>query len=109
MDAPKEKVKSRPDHPSLFSDKRGFLSKLNSKDKTNKEKESEPSVNKKFTWFTNLGKKTTGYMHQLMRTNVDEKAGSLKWDNFLKVTLTTYSPCSMIDVVPGYARYGIQI
>ena len=106
LGAPKEKVKSRPDHASLFSDKRGFLSKLNSKDKTKKEDETDPTVNKKFTWFTNLGKKTAGYMHQLMRTNADEKAGSLKWDNFLKVTITICSPYSIIDVISGYARYG---
>ncbi|KAG9316615.1 hypothetical protein JVU11DRAFT_2669 [Chiua virens] len=81
----KEKVKSRPNHASLFSDKRGFLLKGSSKDKTKKDDESDPTINKKFTWFTKLGKKTTEYMHQLMRTNADEKVGSLKWENFLKV------------------------
>ncbi|KAH0827858.1 hypothetical protein J3R83DRAFT_3485 [Lanmaoa asiatica] len=85
LGSPKEKVKSRPDHASLFSDKRGFLSKLSSKDKTKKDDESDPAINKKFTWFTKLGKKTAGYMHQLMRTSADEKIGSLKWDNFVKV------------------------
>ncbi|KAF8444599.1 hypothetical protein L210DRAFT_978319 [Boletus edulis BED1] len=84
LGAPKEKVKSRPNHASLFSDKRGFLSKLGSKDKT-KEDEDGPSVNKKFTWFNKLGKKTTEYMHQLIRTKADEKIGPLKWENFLKV------------------------
>ncbi|KAG8213928.1 hypothetical protein J3R82DRAFT_10674 [Butyriboletus roseoflavus] len=85
LGAPKGKVKSRPDHASLFSDKRGFFSKLSSKDNTNKENESESTINKKFTWFTKLGKKTAGYMQQLMRTSADEKVGSLKWDNFVKV------------------------
>lgn len=89
LGAPKEKVKSRPDHASLFSDKRGFLSNLSSKDKANKENESDPTINKKFTWFTKLGKKTAGYMHQLMRTSADGKIGSLKWDNFVKASLPT--------------------
>ncbi|KAN0091136.1 hypothetical protein V8E55_004702 [Tylopilus felleus] len=85
LGSPKEKVKSRPNHASLFSDKRGFLSKLSSKDKTKKEDENDPTVNKKFTWFSKLGKKTNEYMHQLMRINADEKVGSLKWDNFVKL------------------------
>lgn len=87
LGAPKEKVKSRPDHASLFSEKRGFLSKLSSKDKTKKEKEDDPTVSKRFSWFTKLGKRTAGYMHQLMHTHGEEKGGSLKWDNFVKVTL----------------------
>lgn len=105
----KEKVKSRPNHASLFSEKRGFLSKLNSKDKTKQEDENDPPVNKKFTWFAKLGKKTAGYMHQLMGTNADEKVAPLKWDNFLKVSLTTSFLSPMIDVISGYARDGIQI
>ncbi|KAF9227359.1 hypothetical protein BS17DRAFT_775364 [Gyrodon lividus] len=82
--APKEKVKSRPDHASLFSEKRGFLSKLG-RDKGKTKIENNPNINKKFTWFNKLGKKTANYMHQLLRTSADEKAGSLKWDNFVKV------------------------
>lgn len=109
LGAPKEKVKSRPDHPSLFSDKRGFLSKLSSKDKTKTESEGEPAMNKKFTWFTKLGKKTAGYMHQLLRTSTDEKVGSLKWDNFVKVSLPTCSPCPVINIISGHARYGFQV
>ncbi|KAH7888698.1 hypothetical protein F5I97DRAFT_1802780 [Phlebopus sp. FC_14] len=86
----KEKVKSRPDHASLFAEKRGFLSKFSGKDKSKdkdkvKAKETNPNVNKKFTWFTKLGKKTTGYMHQLLRTAGNEKQGSMKWENFVKL------------------------
>lgn len=92
LGAPKEKVKSRPDHASLFSEKRGILSKLREKDKATKENEGNPTTNKRFTWFTKLGKKTAGYMHQLLRTSAEEKVGSLKWDNFLKVSLPTCSP-----------------
>ncbi|KIK92133.1 hypothetical protein PAXRUDRAFT_830231 [Paxillus rubicundulus Ve08.2h10] len=84
LGAPKEKVKSRPDHASLFSEKRGFLSKLSGRG-TAKTKEDKPNINKKFTWFSKLGKKTTSYMQQLLRTGADEKAGSLKWENFVKV------------------------
>ncbi|KAF8844311.1 hypothetical protein BDN67DRAFT_765829 [Paxillus ammoniavirescens] len=85
LGAPKEKVKSRPDHASLFSEKRGFLSKLSGRDKDKTKKEDNPNINKKFTWFSKLGKKTTSYMQQLLRTSADEKAGSLKWENFVKV------------------------
>jgi hypothetical protein len=86
LGAPKEKVKSRPDHASLFSEKRGFLSKLSGRDKDKTKKEDNPNINKKFTWFSKLGKKTTSYMQQLLRTSADEKAGSLKWENFVKVS-----------------------
>jgi hypothetical protein len=77
--AQKEKVKSRPDHASLFS--RGFLK---AKDKS-KNKEVDDDVNKKRTWFSKLGKKTTGYMHQLLRVSDDDRRGAMKWENFLKV------------------------
>lgn len=109
LGSPKEKVKSRPNHASLFSDKRGFLSKLSSKDKTKKEDENDPTVNKKFTWFSKLGKKTNEYMHQLMRINADEKVGSLKWDNFVKVSLLKVFLSSMINAASAYARDGIQV
>jgi len=50
-----------------------------------KEDEDDPTINKKLSWFTKMGKKTAGYMQQLMHTNADEKVGTLKWDNFVKV------------------------
>ncbi|KAI6040310.1 hypothetical protein EDC04DRAFT_2894291 [Pisolithus marmoratus] len=82
---PKEKVKSRPDHASLFSDNKGFLSNLSgdkAKEKT-QPKESNSNVNTS-TWFSRLRKKTAGYMQQLLRPG-EEKQGGLKWESFLKV------------------------
>ncbi|KAG1731502.1 uncharacterized protein EDB91DRAFT_1058741 [Suillus paluster] len=77
----KEKIKSRPDHASIFN--RGFLTK--GKEKSKDKEEDNDTVNKKHTWFSKLGKKTTGYMHQLLRAGDDEKRGAMKWENFLKV------------------------
>lgn len=84
---PKEKVKSRPDHASLFSDKKGFLSKLSGGDKVKEKtqpKESSGSNANTSTWFSRLRKKTAGYMQQLLHPG-EEKQGGLKWESFLKV------------------------
>ncbi|OAX37405.1 hypothetical protein K503DRAFT_850462 [Rhizopogon vinicolor AM-OR11-026] len=78
--AQKEKIKSRPDHASVFN--RGFLTK---KEKTKEKGEDKEDGNKKRTWFSRLGKKTTGYMHQLLRVGDDDRRGAMKWENFLKV------------------------
>ncbi|KIO10195.1 hypothetical protein M404DRAFT_21860 [Pisolithus tinctorius Marx 270] len=83
---PKEKIKSRPDHASLFSDKKGFLSKLSGGDKAKEKtepKQSNSNANTS-TWFSRLRKKTAGYMQQLLHPG-EEKQGGLKWESFLKV------------------------
>ncbi|KAG1746133.1 hypothetical protein EDB19DRAFT_1894277 [Suillus lakei] len=77
----KEKIKSRPDHASMFN--RGFLTK--GKDKAKDKEENKDTMNNKHTWFSKLGKKTTGYMHQLLRAGDDERRGAMKWESFLKV------------------------
>lgn len=77
----KEKIKSRPDHASMFN--RGFLSK--GKEKAKEKDEGKDTANNKHTWFSKLGKKTTGYMHQLLRAGDDERRGAMKWESFLKV------------------------
>ena len=82
----KEKIKSRPDHANLFS--RGFLTSKGGKDKAKDKDESKEDTSKAHTWFSRLGKKTTGYMHQLLRVGDDERRGAMKWENFLKVLLT---------------------
>lgn len=81
-----KKVKSRPDHASLFSNpdnkKQSFFSKLSiGKDKEKEEKEAKQS------WFSRLGKKTNDYMHQLLKTNRGQTGTrtSMKWEHFLKV------------------------
>ena len=83
----KKKVKSRPDHASLFSqpetEKKGFLSGLSlkkGKDKESAMKEARQS------WFSRLSKKTETLMHQLMSTSENDKHGApMKWESFLKV------------------------
>jgi len=42
----------------------------------------------KHSWFSKLSKKTTGYMHQLLKAGGDKGAdgkGHMKWEQFLKV------------------------
>ena len=85
-----KKIKTRPDHASLFSndgdEKRGLFSKISSK-VASKDKESEMKEAKQ-SWFSKLSKKTTGYMHQLLKTGEDAGAdgkGTMKWEQFLKV------------------------
>jgi hypothetical protein len=83
----KKKVKSRPDHASLFSqpdtEKKGFFSGLSfkkGKDKESAMKEARQS------WFSKLNKKTETLMHQLLSTSENDKpSASMKWESFLKV------------------------
>ncbi|KAG6335576.1 hypothetical protein ID866_3516 [Astraeus odoratus] len=87
MEGPKEKIKSRPDHASIFSDKKGFLSKISGKTKekeTPTQKKDNTKVNKKPPLLLRLKRKSFGYIHQLLDTS-EKKQGSLKWENFLKV------------------------
>ena len=82
-----KKVKSRPDHASLFSqpetEKKGFFSSFSlkkGKDKESAMKEARQS------WFSKLSKKTKPLMHQLMSTSENDKPGApMKWESFLKV------------------------
>lgn len=87
--AGKEKVKSRADHANLTpipeKKKKGYWSRFSRKDRT-EEDEPEQKGNK-FSFFSNLSKKTSTYMHQLLNTSEDEKKGlaPMKWEHFLKV------------------------
>jgi len=71
----------------LFSNtepkKQGFFSKISG---GGKDKEADAST-AKHSWFNKLGKKTTGLMHQLLKTQEDQTAGRapMKWENFLKL------------------------
>lgn len=85
-----KKIKTRPDHASLFSndddEKSGLFSKISSK-VAGKDKEDEMKEAKQ-SWFSKLSKKTTGYMHQLLKGGEDPGAagkGTMKWEQFLKV------------------------
>ncbi|KAK7035444.1 hypothetical protein VNI00_011737 [Paramarasmius palmivorus] len=86
LDAPKTKVKSRPDHASVFSNikPKGVLARLG----VGKEQEETPHEKKeKRNFFASLRRKTRGYMHQILHTAEDETKGSagMKWDTFVKV------------------------
>ena len=84
----KRKVKSRPDHASLFfqpeTEKKGFFSGL-SLTKKGKDKESAMKEARQ-SWFSKLTKKTKTHMHQLLNTSENDKTGApMKWETFLKV------------------------
>lgn len=87
LDSQKTKIKSRPDHASLFSapeKKKGFFSEFIV---GNDKKKDEEKKGSKHSWFSRLGKKTSKYMHQLLNTSEDDTKGiaPMKWENFLKV------------------------
>ena len=84
----KKKVKSRPDHASLFSqpetEKKGFFSGL-SLMKKGKDKESQMKEARQ-SWFSKLSKKTKTHMHQLLNTSENDKTGApMRWETFVKV------------------------
>jgi hypothetical protein len=74
-------VKSRPDYGNLalVPTKQGFFSKFGKK----KDKQTEVE-GARHSWFSRLGKKTAGYMRQLV-VNDDVKVTPMKWEHFLKV------------------------
>jgi hypothetical protein len=88
----KTKVKSRPDHASLFpiaEKTKGFFSKFSrGSDQSKSADAGDEKKGSKHSWFSKLGKKTNGYMHQLLNTSEDDTKGqkSMKWENFLKVS-----------------------
>jgi hypothetical protein len=100
IDGPKAKVKSRSDHASIFSatsekeKKRGFFSKFSRKDKPANDQDKKGD---KGSWFSNLSKRTDKLMHQLLNTKENETKGlaSMKWENFVKVTLVNI--CKMMS------------
>ncbi|KAL0068782.1 hypothetical protein AAF712_004111 [Marasmius tenuissimus] len=83
LDAQKAKVKSRPDHASMFAKQKGVLGKLASQ----AEEQTPHEKKEKRTFFASLRKKTRGYMHQILHTAEDDTKGSagMKWDTFVKV------------------------
>ncbi|KAG2015712.1 hypothetical protein CC2G_008956 [Coprinopsis cinerea AmutBmut pab1-1] len=85
----KAKIKSRPDHASIFSGsihetkKGGLLSKMG----FGKKEEDHGDKNPKYTWFSRLSKKATDSMHQLLKTSEDagRQPAPMKWETFLKL------------------------
>ena len=108
----KKKVKSRPDHASLFSqqdtEKKGFFSGLSltkGKDKESSMKEARQS------WFSKLSKKTETLMHQLMDTSENNKTGApMKWESFVKV-IGVFFGCSSTaaDFFTDHERNGFYV
>jgi len=82
-----KKIKTRPDHASIFSnaetEKKGLFSKFSTQ-KTKDEDKTKEMGDAKKSWFSKLGKKTVDLMHQLLKTS-KEKSGNMKWDDFVKV------------------------
>ncbi|KAF9263366.1 hypothetical protein L218DRAFT_959393 [Marasmius fiardii PR-910] len=85
LDAPKTKLKSRPDHASIFSKPKGVLARLGVGQEEDEDKPHEKKEKRNF--FANLRKKTRGYMHQILHTAEDDTKGSagMKWETFVKV------------------------
>ncbi|KAF8070672.1 hypothetical protein FPV67DRAFT_1488307 [Lyophyllum atratum] len=89
LDAQKSKIKSRPNHATVFTEKpdakKGFFGRLMSRAKG--ESKEPPQKGAKHSWFSKLSKKSKGLMHQLLNTADDEMKGSapMKWENFLRL------------------------
>jgi methionine-rich copper-binding protein CopC len=87
----KKKVKSRPDHASLFSQpeaEKGFFSGLSLK--KNKDKETAMKEARQ-SWFSKLSRRTKTLMHQLLNTSENDKPDApMKWESFLKVTCAPF-------------------
>ncbi|KAJ2925087.1 hypothetical protein H1R20_g11985, partial [Candolleomyces eurysporus] len=92
----KAKIKSRPDHASIFSKESSMRSKGKGKrilskiaNTFKKETPAEPESDKNPKWFSRLSKKAIDSMHRLLRTG--EEAGKqpapMKWDTFVKLML----------------------
>ena len=83
-----KKVKSRPDHASLFSNsdtkKPGFFSKISGSGGKDKETEMKEA---KRSWFSRLSRKTSDLMHDLIKSPDNQPRAPMKWENFLKVCL----------------------
>ncbi len=92
LDVHKNKVKSRSDQASIFSngdkeDKKGMFAKFHLKNA--KDTGEEEQRRAKQSWFSKLSKRATSCMHQLLRTSQDEKQGlaPMKWDHFVAVSI----------------------
>ncbi|KAG5647031.1 hypothetical protein DXG03_001401 [Asterophora parasitica] len=90
LDTQKSKVKSRPNHATVFTEKpeakKGFFSKLMSRAK-GEDPDAKPQKGAKHSWFLKLSRKTKVLMHQLLNTAENELKGiaPMKWDNFVKL------------------------
>jgi hypothetical protein len=115
LDIQKNKIKSRSDQASIFSndskdDKKGMFAKfrLGSVKETSEEEQRKA----KESWFSKLSRRATSCMHQLLRTAQDEKQGiaPMKWDHFVSVSIVE---CNRREVLLfpciAYGRNGVHI
>lgn len=88
------KVKTRPDQPAVpppeKEKKKGFFSKLGSNKKAEEMAKEKPNPNA----FNGLKKKTKSYVQKLFGVTMADKKGSLKWEQFLQVSLVVYFACA---------------
>ncbi|KAF8623087.1 hypothetical protein AX15_006499 [Amanita polypyramis BW_CC] len=100
LDVQKNKVKSRSDQASIFSndtknEKKGIFSKF--RPGRVKDVSEEEQKRARQSWFSRLSKRATKCMHQLLRTSQDMKQGlaPMKWDHFVALMVQmgfTYEP-----------------
>jgi hypothetical protein len=115
LDIQKNKIKSRSDQASIFSngckdDKKGMFARfrLGSVKETSEEEQRKA----KQSWFSKLSRRATNCMHQLLRTAQDEKQGiaPMKWDHFVAVSIVE---CNRRQVLLfswiAYGRDGVHI
>jgi hypothetical protein len=86
-----KKLKSRPDHASLFfnpeTEEKGF--KSNTPLPADNKSQGANTKEAKKSWFSKLRRKTNDLMHQLLKKS--EKTGGMKWDDFVLVMWPKFS------------------
>lgn len=69
---------------TAVTENKGLFSSFGKKEEKSEEAKEAESQGSKSSWFSNLGKKTTDHMRQLIGAD-ERKASPMKWENFLKV------------------------
>jgi hypothetical protein len=84
--APKVKVKSRPERAASPEQKKGLFSKLTGGNKDKDEEESKPLKSSEI--FASLRKRSKVAMRRLFGVTAEEKKGGIKWQQFVQVSFT---------------------
>src|SRR5262249_50069987 len=106
LDAPKVKVKTRSDVPTLFDKGKGILSKFSLGSKENALPKESKSTRR--SWFSHLGRKAKTSLHQLLNTAEDTTRGAtgMKWETFVKVVYISF-PSYLTQTIAAYERHGL--
>lgn len=89
-----KKIKSRPDHASIFSNsEKGFVSNPTGQKFKDEEEPKTRMKEAKKSWFSKVKKKTNDLMHQLLGKK--EKTGEMRWDDFVMVRKTFLFFCRL--------------